>query len=426
MGALPVPLWRVLALMRRRGNRLAGRQPNRGEMAQLVGQIAARKTPVKVGFITCSPAKWSLQTLFDALQADADFTPVFYPTLSDAELRLPARARRADYAKTRTFFANIGPVAADLYDPTTDRMQPVHRIDADLVFIQQPWGMQDLPRQLAGRALSAYVHYGYPVIRNDAMQFNLPDFHPFLWAHFVPDVAQAQAMADSGKPQATHTLVTGHPKLDVYLAPAPARDTVTVWPRAADASCKRVIFAPHHSLSGPLNMATFPWSGPTMLAQVRAQPQIDFILKPHPNLAYEMGRAGGDVATCYAQVLAGWQAAPNAAVVTGGDYFDLLRSSDAMVTDSGSFLAEYLPSGAPLIRLTRPGSATLNASGQALADAFYTAGDAKGLNHLLETVIMQGDDPLAPVRRAAAARIIPDATPSATRVMDYLGAALRP
>ena len=422
MPALPVPIWRAAGIARRLLHRIAGsNRADAAQMDQLVARISNKSGPVRVGIVVCSPAKWSMQTLFDALQADPDFTPVFYPTLSDAGLRLPRAARAAEYRKTRAFFAAIGDIAADLYDPHSGLMAPLSTIAADLVFIQQPWGMQDMPRQLEGRALTAYVHYGYPVISNDAMQFALPGFHPFLWCHFVADEIQANAMRSSGKPQATHMPVTGHPKLDAYLTPAPARGAVIVWPHAAKSDRKRVIFAPHHTLgAGTLNLATFQWSGPALLALVQTHPEVDFILKPHPNLGYEMGRAGAQMQAVYDTVMQGWDVAPNADVVQGGSYFDLFRSSDAMITDSGSFLAEYLPSGQPLIRLVKEGSASLNASGQALADAFYCADDPEALNNVFERVIVQGQDPLAPLRQAATARLMPDARASAERVMDHL------
>jgi hypothetical protein len=382
---------------------------------------------VTVGFVVCSPAKWSTQALFEALSADRDFRPVFFPCLSDAEMRQPRASRAAAYATTRHYFAGLGPIALDLYDPATDRMHDARNITADVVFIQQPWGMQDLPRQIVQRALPAYVHYGYPVIRNDTMQFGLRAFHPFLWCHFVPDATQARAMAAGGTPQAAHMPVTGHPKLDAYLTPAPDRSNASVWPNSSATHRKRVIFAPHHALAaGSLNLATFAWSGPAMLDLIQTNPQLDFVLKPHPNLAYEMGRGGKELATSFDAVMRGWHDAPNAAVLQGGDYFDLFRSSDAMITDSGSFLAEYLPSGAPLIRLVKDGSAPLNASGEALAPAFYTARDAQTLSQLFESVILQGDDPLAPARKTAIARLMPDDRSSAQRVMAHLRATLRP
>ena len=337
-------------------------------------------------------------------------------------MRLPRAARRAEFGKVRDFFGRIAPLGAALYDPDADRMRPLSDLSRDLVVIQQPWGMQDMPRRLLDLGiLSAYVHYGYPIISNDRMQFGLPDFHRFLWA-YVAASPMHRDMVESGPARPHRVVVAGHPKLDAYRAPAPTRDAVAGWPHPGDTDRKRVIFAPHHSLDGGLRMGTFDWSGPAMLALARRRDDIDFLLKPHPNLAMAMarrGQAGG-----YADWLAAWQALPNTALFDSGAYFDLFRSSDLMITDSGSFLAEYLPTGRPVLRLTRPDAAPMNAAGQALLPAFYTADTAAALRARFDELVIGDADPLAALRAEKAALILPNTQESAATVVDYLVRAL--
>lgn len=422
--ALPIPLWRALTLARRVGFRLLdrlGQGSRTTALAQMDHLETALKTKskIRVGFVVCTPAKWSAAALFDALTDDPAFEAGFHPTLSDAALRLPADQRRAEAAKTSAFFAEIGPLWDSLYDAATDRMHSPQILNADIIFIQQPWGMQDLPRQLAGQALPAYIHYGYAVIQNDRMQFGLPDFHPYLWRHIVPDALHQNTMAASDAPQAREVLAVGHPKLDAYLTPHPDRNSVPHWANPTDTKRKRIIFAPHHTLdTSSLAMATFPWSGPAILALAQHHPEMDFLLKPHPNLPLEMARAGGQTEADYHQFLAGWQAAPNCTTYDGGSYFDLFRTSDAMITDCGSFLAEYLPTGCPLIRLTRDGSAPLNSTGQTLANGFYSAPDAATLRDQFGQLMIDSKDPLKDTRQSAAANLLPD-QPSAQTLLDH-------
>ena len=59
-------------------------------------------------------------------------------------------------------------------------------------------------------------------------------------------------------------------------------------------------------------------------------------------------------------------------IYTKGNYLDLFRSSDLMITDGCSFLAEYLPSKMPLVRLVNKAGADLNEVGNKLSRAFYS------------------------------------------------------
>lgn len=427
-GGMPVLPWVALGLLRRLWWRLRDRLPGGAAPADLTRRALARvagRRPLRVGFIVASGAKWSNDPLFAALTADADFDCGFLCALSDTALRLPRAARQAEYARERAFFAARGPVHADLYDAPRDRVRPLAAIDSDLVILQQPWGMQDLPRRLAGRVPAIYVHYGFPVILNDWMQFRLPDFHPWLWRHVVPTEGHRRAMlaADPGADPA-RLLVAGYPKLDVYRQPAPARDSVAAWPRASDGARKRVVYAPHHAFGpGTLGMATFEWSGPAMLALARAHPEVDFVLKPHPNLEHGLDRSGALTPEQRRDFFAAWRAGPNTAIVEGGHYFDLFRTSDAMITDSGSFLAEYLPTGRPILRLQARPPAALNPVGQALAEGFHTADTPEGLREVFDRVILGGDDPLAPIRQALRALVMPFDQPASALVHAHLRAA---
>ncbi|PIE15009.1 MAG: hypothetical protein CSA68_08600 [Rhodobacterales bacterium] len=413
--------WRVRALARRGGYRLLDRlrPPDPGARIKAAETaLRNRPGPVRIGFVVCNPAKWSAGPLFARLARDPAFEVSLHVTLSDVALRLPRAQRREDFRRVSAFFEMIGPLGPPLYDATTDRMQPEAQIGVDLAVIQQPWGMQDLPRRLLkGGILSAYLHYGYPIIRNDGMQFGLPDFHRYLWAYIAASDWHGK-MAMSGPAPPYQVIVAGYPKLDIYLSPAPARNAVPHWSHPGQAGRKRVIFAPHHTLDSTLKMGTFDWSGPTMLELVRSYPQVDFLLKPHPNLRAEMHRRGA--ARAFADWLDAWQAAPNTAQFEAGNYFDLFRSSDLMITDSGSFLAEYLPTGHPILRLCRADSAPMNTAGRALVPAFYTADTADELRRAFERILIRGQDPLAELRSELARRVLPQEGGSAEVVTRYL------
>lgn len=416
--SLSVVHFRTRSLLRRLGWRLRDRISAPSRQAPL--PVPRRTGPLRVGFVVCMSSKWALQSILEELQAQPDVECGIYITLSDLSLRYTPAKRRQDYRTQRAFFSDRAPIWADLYDLETDRIQPLSLIDCDIIFIQQPWGMQDLPRRLSGRVRCAYVHYGVPVIANERMHYGLPDFHPFLWRYFVPTSVHAQALSSSGHVPPEAVRIVGHPKLDIYQTPSPERNAVTLWAHPEQRDRQRVIYAPHHGLGAEsLKLGTFDWSGATMLALTRKFRNVDFILRPHPNLGYELMRGGMMSHSDWQQYLDDWRHGENTSLSLDGDYFDLFRTSDALITDSGSFLAEYLPTGKPLIRLTRSGSTPLNQFGMSLSAGFCEVQESHQLEQLFETVIVRGVNPCAahqarlmqlllPYRESAAGVIVTD------------------
>lgn len=406
----PMSIWffRFEALARRMCWRLRDRLLGAPQAAPLAAPPRVRGA-LQVGFVVSTSAKWGLDSVLATLRDRPEVDCGFYMTLSDVDLRRAPAQRRAHYVRERAFFAARAPILGDLYDPARDRIWPAESIACDIAFIQQPWGMQDLPRRLTGRVRTAYVHYGMPVIANDRMQAGLPDFHPFLWRYFAASDLHAARVRAGAKVQEAALRVTGHPKFDIYHSPPPARDAVALWPRAADTGRLRVIYAPHHGL-GPntLRLGTFAWSGPAMRDLARCHPEVDFILRPHPNLGLELARSGIMRADQWQGWLQDWQNGANTALSLDGDYFDLFRTSDLMITDSGSFLAEYLPTMKPLLRLLRDDATPLNDFGQQLGTGFYTARDRAQMEALFSQIV-QGHDPLA-AARAQAAQLLRPAT----------------
>lgn len=399
--SLYIPLYRGLALLRRGLWRVMPRAP--------LPDLPRPRAPLRVGFVVCDSAKWGIGSLLAEIAAGPDMEAGFYPTLSDVHLRLPRADRAAAFTRERAFFAGLGSIWGDLYDPMRDRMAPLETITADVVFLQQPWGMQDWPRRLARRTRVAYVHYGMPVISNARMHTGLPQFHPYLWRHFLPTKAHADAHPNPGPA----TPVTGHPKFDVFATPRPSG--AGLWPRAQARA--RVVVAPHHGLEpGSLGLGTFRWSGAVLMEMLRDHGDVDFVLRPHPNMGLGLARAGVMDAGTWARFKADWAAQPNGAVQEGGDYWPLLRSSDALITDAGSFLAEYLPTGGALIRLVQDGAAPLNAFGARLAPAFYTARTPEDLRAVFDRVVLAGEDPLAETRAGASALLRPGSVSAADAI----------
>jgi predicted glycosyltransferase len=100
-----------------------------------------------------------------------------------------------------------------------------------------------------------------------------------------------------------------------------------------------------------------------------------------------------------------------------GDYFDIFKSSDLMITDCASFLAEYLPSGHPLIRLVNGRSCDLDKLGKRFSDCYYNVHDEAELRQVFEELVLRKNDYLAPHRNEIAATLIDRAETAADKVL---------
>ena len=78
-----------------------------------------------------------------------------------------------------------------------------------------------------------------------------------------------------------------------------------------------------------------------------------------------------------------------------------------------------------LIRLTKPRSATLNASGETLKQALYEVDDVQSLTATFQSVVVEGNDPLQGARVEARNTLLPQDVSSADRIVNFLRTKLR-
>ena len=89
-----------------------------------------------------------------------------------------------------------------------------------------------------------------------------------------------------------------------------------------------------------------------------------------------------------------------------GDYFDIFISSDLMITDCASFLAEYLPSHKPLIRLINPKCIEFDELGQRLSKCYYNAHNNEELLSLFNNIVLNKEDILKDQRNTLANTLV--------------------
>lgn len=375
---------------------------------------------ISVWFLVNDNAKWNAQSVHDAMKANPRFEPNIL--VCRQEQTEDEKKTRTGFADDCSFFDERGIRYVKGYDEATGRDLSVLDFSPDVVFYCQPWGYADGLNDIktvARKALTCYIPYSIPLC-NDPNDNGLT-FHLLLWRFFLPSPVSSRinraAMANAGR----NCAVTGYPKLDEYRA-AGERDT-SHFKRSAEAKAK-IIYAPHHSFANRLSFATFEWNGRELLEYARSHPETSWVFKPHPRLRYELVATGMMTLAEANDYYASWDALPNASVYAQGDYIGLFAESSLLVTDSVSFLGEYLPSGNPVILLENPRSAGYNELGEAITAHYYRASDIDALRTSLDSVAISGIDGMRDARLKDSDAIFPREITAAGKILDIVSSAL--
>ena len=133
----------------------------------------------------------------------------------------------------------------------------------------------------------------------------------------------------------------------------------------------------------------------------KAHPETSWVVKPHPWLSTAAVR-GGIFPTVKAleEYLRAWNDLPNAQIYMGPYYQAIFATSDGMIQDSASFIAEYQYVDKPMIYLMRE-EKKFNELGEEILKASYLVDgkDLEGIAALMQRVFIEGDDYKAAERK---------------------------
>lgn len=262
----------------------------------------------------------------------------------------------------------------------------VHPGDFDIVFYLSPyldnlanWTDKEIPLT----TLLCYLPYGYCVESLQPLVFNL-FLHNVAWKNYVPNKTYLE-MGNKWCKLGNYNMVSvGVPKLDaLYTTQDLGKNAV--W-KMQHQKVKKIIYAPHHSIDNLQCMSTFAKNWQWMLNY--AKNHVDttsWIFKPHPLLiksSVECGIFKNEQE--YREYCKEWDSLPNGRYIEGS-YLEYFLSSDCMIFDSMSFMAEYLFVDKPSLFLTRE-KLNLSELGEKIFPAHYSVSgnDYKGIQHFIE------------------------------------------
>lgn len=358
---------------------------------------------VKVFFMIHDAAVFGSASIYWEMQKRELFEPYLY-IISRRDVNDPDfyKAVKQDIL----FFREEGYRVIDGYDEWGNP-KDMHLFQPDILFYDLPklygsaGNYYNRMDQLNWEYLTCYVPYGLLMVDSFYYHYHTKCIRE-TWKFFLDTNASFKRVLADGDFSAFNTVLSGYPKFDDYFQ----KDVQL--PEKLNNGKPIVIYAPHHSLFVSNNFATFDLYKDMMLELARTHAEINFVLKPHPLLPFQIKARSktGCISFTYEDYLdyvKEWENLPNGMCIFQGDYIKLFRASNCLITDCGSFIGEYLPSLHPCIYLFNPRKRKQEEVYTPLAkkilDTYYIARTEEEFKKYILDIVINGEDSKEEQRR---------------------------
>ena len=372
---------------------------------------------VKIAFLVISAAEWGLEKVYRMLEQDdrVECYVVISP-LTDRDLE----SRRDIYLQTVDFFEKNGYEVRGGCNEEFNVPASWQEVGGmpDIVMHSTSW-IESMPTEYRVinfplMTLNYYMAYGIHVSDGEAgyyvekIVYN-KEFANMMTRIYADSERDVRGYQEYGLLHGQNVVYSGYAKMDIFYENRDWSEEAVrkLWKIPDGVKCqdmKKVIIAPHHSISenSMLKYSTFHKNLYFLLYLAKKyRNEVSFVFKPHPNLRFNAVKEKVfESYEAYDAYLKEWSSLPNAKVVQESDYLDYFDTSDGMIMDSSSFLAEYMYVHKPLLFLLRKGQ-EFNPLGKILLEADYTAKgeDYAEIERFLQEVIINGNDVLIDKRQ---------------------------
>ena len=194
-----------------------------------------------------------------------------------------------------------------------------------------------------------------------------------------------------------NSVITGYPQLDVFFNKT--YNPKNIWKHR---HAKKIIWSPHHSIEhndnfikeAAIEYSSFLENYKIMIKIVsKYKDEIQFCFKPHPLLKiklYNHEQWGRKKTDAYFDM---WNKLPNTQMALS-NYEDIFLTSNAIINDSGSFVAEYLCVKKPSLFLFRNNNTKdqFNDFGKIALDISYHAYCKDDIINFIESIVLKDND----------------------------------
>lgn len=332
----------------------------------------SKKDIIKVGFLVYSSSEWQCEELYRKLASNKRFEVyiiiVGYHHGSEEDIQF-------NYTNTYDYFLdkNYHVVCTrDLYKEIVN----IEKMDILIYitpFIMIPENVNIFGRKL--RQLCVHIPYCYYLENKEDIYYG-DDYYEkaafkLTWYYFASCELEKKIAAKEQSFNGYNIAVSGFPKIDLLLK-KDFHVKKNIW-KTNDSTKLKIIWAPHFNLELGMN-GTFYENYSWFLEYAKEHTEISWIVKPHPRMRIGAVKKGVfNNSKEYDAYMNKWNELDNALVVESGDYYNIFSTSNAMILDSLSFLAEYQFTGKPLLLLQPEELRSMSEFGERLISVLYTA-----------------------------------------------------
>lgn len=359
------------------------------------------KRRINVVFVCHRPNVWgSLKTLYEECIKDDRFNVTIIAVPCKKQLpNLGFFHEVYESEGAEEFYMNFKCNVINGYDYLNKKWVNLKKLNPDYIFFQTPYNITR-PKQYSTRVVSKYtkilyVHYAANFIGAGILEESYPlDFIKDVYTIFLQDLNDQHLITDylNRNKLKVRTLLTGFPRYD-EVDSLKGIDSNN-WNLSRDEKVKRVIWTPRWSTNEG-NCHFFEYKD-FLIEYAKEHCNFDFIFRPHPQAFLEWNATGElpeDEAEKYKKE---YSDCKNAKIDNQKEYLTTFYSSDFMITDISSIVAEYFLTGKPIIYCHKKDC--FNDFSRKLSEGFYWVRNQKELEDRINN-LMAGIDPLEEVRK---------------------------
>lgn len=306
---------------------------NQKRLSTLLG-----KTTLNIIFLVIHKQMWKVDPLYRKMENDSNFNPSI---LIIPDFTYHSEEVLDHIEDAVSFFKNKSYQVLSSYDKTKRKWVSLSELSPDLVFFSYPHEMthQNFYENAFRNHLSCYIPYSHQI---SSFSDNLPQynrlFHNLMWKIFAPAQTSLETHQRVSANKGKNVVVTGYPCCEDLLE-SPKCDP---WKQIDSKKRKRIIWAPHHTFKDThLRLSTFErYADFFKQLALESANKIQFAFKPHPLLKPKLYAAENWGKERTDEYYSFWATQKNTQFEDEG-YSDLFLTSDALIHDCGSFLAEY-------------------------------------------------------------------------------------
>lgn len=352
-------------------------------------EIVRKKEKIKVAFFFIHESVWKYDLLFDLMLKHPRFEPMLFvcPAMDYGKENM-----LFEMNKSFESFKNKGYDLVKTYNVETGAFLDVKKtFSPDIIFYTNPYhGLQGHKFFIKRfpKTLTCYVPYAIMTVNYEFM-YNL-EFHNLVWRIFSETPIHKEIAVQKQRIKGRNHIVTGYPGFDSLLRNKNPKD---VW-KNKNPSLKKIIWASHHSMTELNKVSNFlEYHNFFLELAVKYKNKLQIAFKPHPllRIKLEMDPDWGKEKTD--DYFDKWKNLENGQF-ENSEYVDLFLTSDAMIHDCGSFMAEYLTTGKPSLFMVRNESVMKDWSvfGEKALAAHYQSRNKEQVIDFIENVVLNKKD----------------------------------